>query len=285
MSLLPRQIRKEIKKVVRLLDSSPIQLKGRRYDDWAKPNRTLRCQGLKLHVEYDLELKSPVRVKTSNPNYNDSTMGRDWPIEKDTIYVFDKGYYDFNWWWSIHQKQAYFVTRLKNNAVMIEEVKHEVTGDIILEDNTFKFKNKSPRGGKKNLYTKRLRRIVVKREGKTPLVLVTNLVNFPAETIAELYRARWEIELFFKWIKQNLKIKKYLGKSENAVKIQLATALITYLLIKLFHINLKCELTLQQTLIWIRHNFYRQKAQFSTTDPPCYLFQTRFLVNREGVYL
>lgn len=285
MSLLPRQIRKEINKVVRLLDSSPFQLKGRGYSEWTKPHRTLRCQGLKLHVEYDLELKSPIRVKTSHANYNDSTMGQNWPIERDTIYVFDKGYYDFNWWWSIHQKQAYFVTRLKKNVAIIEEVQHEVTGDVILEDSTFKFKNKSPRGGKKNLYTESLRRVVVKREGKDPLVLVTNLLDVSAEIIAELYKARWDIELFFKWIKQNLKIKKFLGRSANAVKIQLAVALITYLLIQLFKINLKGKFTLQQTLIWVRHNLYHREPHFNITDPPVYSFQTRFLVNREGVHL
>jgi putative transposase len=285
MSLLPRKIHKEIKKVVRLLDSSPFQLKGRGYDEWAKANRTLRCQGLKLHVEYDLECQSPTRVKTSAANYNDSTMGQSWSIERDTIYVFDKGYYDFNWWWSLHQKQAYFVTRLKKNVAIIKKIKREVTGEIILEDSTFIFKNKSPRGGKKNLYTENLRLIVVKREGKDPLILVTNLQDVSAETIAELYKARWDIELFFKWIKQNLRIKKFLGRSANAVKIQLATALIAYLLIQLFKMNAKKEFTLQQTLIWVRHNFYRKESHFNINDPPLYCFTRQSLVNREGVHL
>ncbi len=285
MSLIPRQIRKKTKKAVSLLDSSPLQLKGLGYDDWAKPHRTLRCQGLKLHVEYDLELKSPVRIRTSNPNYNDSTMGRNWPIRSDTIYVFDKGYYDFNWWWSIHQKHAYFVTRLKTNAAITEVAKNEVSGDAVLKDGIFKFKNKLPRGGKKNLYIESLRRVVVKREGKEPLILVTNLMDFSAEVIAELYKERWEIELFFKWIKQNLRIKKFLGRSANAVKIQLAVALITFVLVKILQSTLKGDFTLQQTLVWIRHNFYCRKALFSTTDPPYYQFKTRFLVNREGVYL
>src|SRR5206468_10075383 len=112
--------------------------------------------------------------------------------------------------------------RLKNNAAIMMESAEAVVSEIILEDSTFKFKNKQPRGGKKNLYVESLRRIVVKREGKSPLILVTNLLAASAETIAALYKARWEIELFFKWIKQNLRIKKFLGKSANAVKIQVA---------------------------------------------------------------
>jgi len=88
----------------------------------------------------------------SNANYNDSKMGERWPLIADTIYVFDKEYCDYNWWWSIHQKQAYFVTRLKNNATIIMERADTVIDEVILEDGTFKFKNKQPCGGKKNLY-------------------------------------------------------------------------------------------------------------------------------------
>jgi putative transposase len=96
-SLLPRKQRKEVNKVVRKLDSSPIQLKGRGYDEWTLANRTLRCQGVKLHVEYDGELDAPTGFRLSRANVNDSSMGLSWPIISDTIYVFDKGYYDFNW--------------------------------------------------------------------------------------------------------------------------------------------------------------------------------------------
>ena len=99
----------------------------------------------------------------------------------------------------------------------------------ILEDGLFLFSNPKPRGGKKNLYTSLVRRISVAREGKEPLILVTNLLDEPAEMIAELYKSRCEVELFFKWFKQRLKIKKFLGKSENAVRVQLITAIIAYM--------------------------------------------------------
>ena len=275
MFLLPRKIRKDIDKVVRILDSSPIQLKGRGYDEWAKQYATNRCQGLKLHVEYDLQLGSPTKVAISNPNYNDSTMGRAWSIVANTVYVFDKGYCDYNWWWSIHQKQAYFVTRLKKNTAIVMETQQEIISETILEDGTFTFKNKNPRGGKKNLYEGSLRRISVIREGKDALILVTNLLDLPAERIAELYKARWEIELFFKWIKQNLKLKKFLGKSANAVKIQLVTAIITYLLVQIFKNTSADKRTLQLVLVWVRHNLHVIENRYRKHSPPSYPFIRR----------
>jgi putative transposase len=134
MWLLPRKMRKDIKKVVRILDISPIKLKGRGYDEWAREFATNRCQGLKLHVEYDLQIQSPTKVAITHPNYNDCSMGQEWLIIPDTIYVFDKGYCDFNWWWSIHQKQAFFVTRLKKNTAILIQENNENISETILED-------------------------------------------------------------------------------------------------------------------------------------------------------
>lgn len=286
MALVSRKLRKSLKEFVKILDSSPIQLKGHGYDEWTKEFATNRCQGLKLHVEYDLQLNSPTRFAISQPNFNDSSMGNRWPIEPNTIYVFDKGYYDFNWWWSIHQKQAFFVTRLKKNAAILMENNQENLSNPILEDGTFKFKNKTPRGGKKNLYQEKLRRISVFREGKKQLILVTNLHHVLAETIAELYKFRWTIELFFKWIKQNLKVKKFLGKSSNAVKIQLATALIAYLLVQIYKNLSKTNYTLRLMLTWIKYNLH-VKARKAThhSPPPVYHFTRLSLINRGTVYL
>ena len=272
MSLLPRKQRKEVNKVVRKLDSSPIQLKGRGYDEWTFSNKTLRCQGIKLHVEYDSEVVAPTRVQLSRANVDDSSVGRSWPILPDTIYVFDKGYYDFNWWWSIHRKGSFFVTRLKRNVAIQITQMNLVSGNDVLEDNLFRFKNKAPRGGKRNLYTDELRQLIVKREGKDPIVIVTNLLDISAETISELYKERWDIELFFKWIKQNLRIKKFLGKSENAVKTQIAIALILYLLIALFNIYEANKKSMHQLLIWIRHNWSLMKTHYKLWKPPKYLF-------------
>jgi putative transposase len=272
ISLLPRKKCKEMRKVIRILDSSPIQLKGQGYDEWSKKYATRHIQGLKLHTEYDLVLNSPLKIMISHANVNDASMGKCWPIMKETIYVFDKGYYDYNWWWSIHQKQAYFVTRLKKNAAIILEDEQPTPSNdsIILKDGYFRISNKVPRGGKRMNYSETLRSITVKREGKKPLVLVTNLKNCSAENIADLYKARWKIELFFKWIKQNLKIKKFLGKSENAVKIQIASGLIAYLLVQLFQMQLNNRQSLRLFLTWIKYNLSALKSYKNNHKPPAY---------------
>ncbi len=270
MSLLPRQLHKGLSKFIKIIDSSPIQLRSQGYE-WAKEFATHHCQGLKLHVEYDLVQGSPTKFAISHPNLNDLTMAQRWLIQANTIYIFDKGYYDFNWWWRIHQSNAFFVTRLKKNVVIVKQSEKGASSETILEDGLFKFKNKNPRGGKTNLYQENLRRISVAREGKNPLILVTNLLDCPAEMIAEFYKARWRIELFFKWIKQNLKLKKFLGKSANAVKIQIATALIAYLLVQLFKNASSDSRRLQLVLVWVRHNL-SAACKTIYRSPPLYQF-------------
>lgn len=269
--LLPRKRCEEIREVVRLLDSSPIQLRHYGYD-WAKAHATRHIRGLKLHVEYDLASEVPIRTAISHANCNDVVMGQRWVIEPETIYVFDKGYYDFNWWWDIHQKKASFVTRLKRNIAICMLEEKAVNSEAVLEDGTFKFKNKNPRGGKVNLYQDVLRRVSIKREGKKPLILVTNRHDLAAELIGKLYKARWDIELFFKWIKQNLKIRKFLGRTANAVKIQLATALIAYLLVQIFKNITNDNRALYLVLVWIRSNLNLKKPEYRILRPPEYCF-------------
>lgn len=270
MSTLPSRRCKDIKKVIKILDSSPIQLRGPGYD-WSKQHATRHIQGLKLHVEYDFTLSSPTKIITSYANINDASMGKRWPIIADTIYVFDRGYYDYNWWWSIHKKQAYFVTRLKKNAAIIVESKKRASDNAnVLQDCIFRISKKVPRGGKRMEYSDTLRSISVKREGKAPLILVTNLKDLPAEKIAELYKSRWEIELFFKWIKQNLKIKKFLGRSENAVQIQIATAIIAYLLVQIFKAWSRGKLSLRLTLTWVKYNLSIKLSKKIVLRPPAY---------------
>lgn len=278
--LLPKKQKKEFSKIVRALDSSPIQLKGYGYE-WAKQNATSRCEGLKLHVEYDLGLACPTKIQLSYPNLNDSSMGKKWSIEEHIVYVFDKGYCDYDWWWSINEKNAFFVSRLKVNASIQIQQSFEVKENAsILEDGLFRFSNPKPRGGKKNRYTSLARRVSVAREGKEPLILVTNLLNEPAEIIAELYKSRWEVELFFKWIKQRLKIKKFLGKSENAVKIQLITAIIAYILLFLFKNQHIQYWPLYLLIIWIRANIDKPiNAALRTLHPK--LKAPQFIISRD----
>src|SRR5262249_19193583 len=155
---LPQKKCNPIKKIIKILDSTPIVLRGNGFDQWAKAYANDQWQGIKLHAEYDLGLNSLTRVETSYANLNDCSVGQKWPINPDTIYIFDRGYIDFNWWWSIHKKSSFFVTRLRKNTSIIIERQKENLAETILADEIFKFKNKNPRGGKKNLYVEKLRR-------------------------------------------------------------------------------------------------------------------------------
>lgn len=232
-----RGVRKECRDLLYLLDSTPIPLKGHGHE-WTHAHKTARSAGLKLHMLYAPQAEVPVYGHITAPNVNDIEDARGLSIEEGATYVFDKGYCDYNWWHEIEQCGAEFVTRFKSNASLVKVQDRLIPKDkqaIILEDSVVRFKHKHPGGGRVNHYQLPLRRIVVHRPDKArPLILATNKLECPAEEVAELYKARWGIELFFKWLKQNLKIKRFLGRSENAVRIQILTALIAYLLIHAF---------------------------------------------------
>jgi IS4 transposase len=235
MSQAHRRLRTEMKDLLYRLDSTSFTLKGRGFDAWTKENRTRNTQGIKLHVLYEAAPEIPVCSSFTPANVNDRDEAVKLDIEPEAIYAFDKGYCDYKWWHHINQAGARFVTRFKNNAALKpleERPVPEAEGEIILKDETVLFSNPHPRSGRKNPYRKPLRRVTVARpDHDRPLVLATNDLASPALQIASYYKARWGIELFFKWIKQHLKIKSFLGRSENAVKIQILTALITYLLL------------------------------------------------------
>jgi len=226
-------VRKHRDEMLYLLDSTSIALRGRG-SQWTKPTAT-RTPGLKLHLLYDSGSQLPCQHSITHANVNDVDEGRRLPIEPGATYVFDKGYCDYNWWSRMDGAGARFVTRLKSNAAVKVLASSPVSPPKILSDEQVQFANRSCRGGHRNLYTGVLRRIRVQRPGDDALVLVTNDLQAPAEEIASLYKDRWQIELFFKWIKQHLSVKRFVGESENAVRIQLLTALIAYLLVAILN--------------------------------------------------
>lgn len=229
---LPNWKRTQVSNVVKILDSSPIQLDLVNHS-WAE--KTQRIEGIKLHLIYDLTKTIPTYFEFSGARTNDIEVGKKTEIEKGCTYVFDKGYMDFNWWSDIDDKGAYFVTRLKKNNAIIELSLIQDHNEIV-SSQLIKLKSRYlTHYGKNRCADKILKRVIIKREGKSPLVVVTNDLNRSSEEIAELYKQRWQIELFFKWIKQNLKIKKFLGRSENAVKTQICIALISFVLLHLMN--------------------------------------------------
>lgn len=234
MATTTRNLRRQGQAVIELIDASPVPLRDARFT-W--PEADSRVRGLKLFVHYDPQAQHPTCFELTSPKTSDAAHARTIAVTPGATYVFDKGFTDYTWWQDICDAGAIFVTRLKANAR-----RREVTprgrpfAAPILADNTLQVGHKKPRGGAENpLYDTTLREIVVEREpGREPLRLVTNDPERPAAEIAKLYKQRWQIELFFKWIKQNLKVKSFLGRSENAVKTQLYVALIAFLLLRLF---------------------------------------------------
>ena len=236
MGQAQRKLRHEGEELLYLLDSTSLTLKGRGFDEWAAAHRT-RNQGIKLHMLYDGHTQTPLHHSFTAANVNDVEEGAKLELEPQAIYVFDKGYCDYTWWSEINDCGAVFVTRFKKNAALKVEQNLPVPAEdveTVLSDELVRFSNRKPGGGRKNPYRAPLRRITIAREGHHPLVLATNDLSSPAAVVAQRYKERWGIELFFKWIKQHLKIKTFLGRSENAVRIQVLTALIAYLLLALY---------------------------------------------------
>ena len=215
--------------MIQIIDSTPINLDLIKHP-WIET--TMKVKGLKTHVVYDLTNRTPLIFDITGARTNDITWAKEISIEKGITYVVDKGYTDYNWWYEINRKEAFFVTRLKGNAQIknlteLQKINDRVSSQIFI------LTNRTPRAGKTNEYANiPLRKVYVDRtiEKKQPLILVTNDFKRSAEEIADLYKQRWQIELFFKWIKQNLKIKKFLGKSENAIRTQICIAMISFVL-------------------------------------------------------
>ena len=258
-----RQLKRELKQMLYLMDSSPISLHGSGFDNWAYQYKNNLRQGLKLHLMIEAQQSMPCYSTITGMQVNDMKEGHRMPLESGATYVFDRGYYDYNWWYKINCMQSIFVTRLKKNAnIRIDSYRDiAVEEDHILEDAVIYFNNPRVKSRtEKNAYRDEpVRRVVVKREDKdTPLIIVTNDFNRRASEIAALYKKRWDIELFFKWIKQNLKIKSFLGRSENAVKIQIYTALISYLLLQIYHKKNNVRTSLKLCLSALRVSLFQR---------------------------
>lgn len=265
-----RRVRQQVKKRLYILDSSPIPLKGLGYE-WTEGQATSRVQGLSVHMMIAPNEQTPIQTKITDPNITDINAAKEMLVpEHGATYVFDRGYYDFNWWYKIHSQGAYFVTRLKKNAsvnvVKQRQIKEHDAG-IILEDAVIEFKNEQTSGGrpKNAYYGKTLRRITVARPDKqSPLILVTNDRKRHASQIAKLYRQRWDIELFFKWLKQNLRLKQFLGRSENAVKTQIYCAIIAYLLTANYQKEQDLKISLKMVLTLFKNDMFSRPESEKT---------------------
>lgn len=225
-----RSWRREGEQMVRLIDSTPIPL-GQMIK-WAQWNGRIR--GLKLHVVYDPQADVPHRQSITPSLDSDISFGRQMPIEAAATYVFDKAYCHYGWWTKIDQADAYFVTRRKTNARFRTQRlrprrRRHGDGFTVLKDAEVKLVSK---GDSKLDIGLRLIRVRRHDSSKT-LELLTNDMTRPAVEIAALYKARWQIELLFRWIKQHLNIRRFIGTSDNAIRLQILVAMIAFLLLRI----------------------------------------------------
>jgi hypothetical protein len=225
---------------------------------WA-PFRSAKA-AVKLHTLLDLRGNIPAFIHISDGKMGDVNVLDILPIEAGAFYVMDRGYLDFSRLFALHQAGAFFVTRAKRgmDARRVYSMPSERDMGIICDQriamNGFYVSQD---------YPEQLRRIRFKdpESGKT-LVFLTNNTALPALTIAALYKSRWQVELFFKWIKQHLRIKRFIGNSENAVKTQVWCAVATYVLIAIVKKELQLDVSLY-TLLQILSVSVFEKTQLS----------------------
>ena len=239
----------EVDNAVYALDASIIDLTLSLFP-WAKFRKTKGA--IKLHAMIDLRGNIPAFLTITDGKVHDVK------VEPEGIYVVDRGYVDFAWLWSVHQTGAFFVTRLKKSLNWTRVVSHPVDKSIGLRCDQEVLLSSLRL---KNLYPNRLRRISFRDETQNrTLVFLTNNFTLPSETIATLYKARWEIELFFKWIKQNLRVKTFYGTPPNAVKIQIWIAMIVYLKLAILKERYHLEPSLSKLLHFLEVNLFERKS-------------------------
>ena len=217
-----------VNQMVRILDASTIGL-------FAKTHAMLKYRfnnaAIKLHLMFDPAQQHPTWFQITPARFHDGKVCDDLPLSKGHTYVFDRAYNNAAFWFDIDNADATFVTRPKSNLAYDVLCRRHHPNTIIVTDETIKLAGNP---GKK--YTAPLRRIEIFDEDKgREIAFITNDFERPAEEIAELYKRRWQIELFFKWVKQNLKIKRFLAKNPKAIRLQIMTALIAYVLLKNLH--------------------------------------------------
>ena len=244
------------------LDSTTIDLCLSLFD-WA-PFRSTKA-AVKMHTLLDLRGAIPAFIHISDGKMHDVNVLDFMPIEAGAFYVMDRGYVDFARLFKMHQAGAFFVTRAKSNmnARRVYSTKTDrstgVVCDQMIAMNGYYISKD---------YPEHLRRVRFKdpESGKN-LIFLSNNTTLPALTIAALYKNRWQVELFFKWIKQHLRIKKFLGTSQNAVKTQIWCAVSTYVLIAIVKKELHLDASLY-TLLQILSVSVFEKTQISYALQP-----------------
>jgi hypothetical protein len=225
-----RGLRRKIAETTYLIDSTGVRLSGLSAG-WARFSDGV-C-GAKVHVIYDPDADRPIYAAVSAAKVNDITAAQAMPIEPGATYVFDLGYYDYAWWAKLDAAGCRIVTRIKSNTPLSIVRALPVPAEAAILSDRVGYLPARQAKSRRNPFQDPVREVRVKIETGKVLRILSNDLDAAAEEIADLYKRRWQIELFFRWVKQTLKIKHFIGVSENAVRIQIAIALIAFLLLRL----------------------------------------------------
>ncbi len=224
---------------------------------WAKFRKTKGA--IKMHCLYDHSGAFPSFITVTDGKKHEVKVARETslPMSPDSIVSIDKAYIDYKWLYSLEKNGVCFVTRAKSNINYAVAGQHPVSGKGVLSDETISLQGLLT----KNNYPKELRLIrYYDEERKKTLTFLTNNFKLAASTIAKIYKSRWQIELFFKWIKQNLKIKSFLGTNKNAVLMQIWIAMCYYLLLTYIKYQTKYGYSLLQLSRVIREMLFERKS-------------------------
>jgi Transposase DDE domain/Domain of unknown function (DUF4372) len=248
-----KQVKFRIKSKIFLLDSTTISLCLSLFD-WAKYKTAKGA--VKMHTLLDYDGNLPAYVNITDGKTADNKGAYDVPLHKGSVIVADRFYNDFHLLNVWDSKGVFFVIRHKDNlqySVVKNNELPENKHPHLLKDEIIELKNE----GSKNKYPKQLRRVSIwDDENKQVIELITNNFTWVANTIGELYKSRWQVEIFFREIKQLLHIKTFIGTSENAVKVQIWTALITILILKALKATAKFSWHLSNLVAFIRLNLF-----------------------------
>ena len=215
--------------ILKIIDSTMVDLPFNLAKHFQYDNKQKRS-AVKISTLFNGEY--PEKVNIVSGKVNDRKCINGMIKDKESIYIYDRGYYDYRWYDELTDGGYRFITRQPSNAC-VEELKNTYIENDIVFDYEITLGTEYSKNKTHNTY----REILTFDEELEEIRVLTNIFDMPAEDILELYRMRWKIEIFFKWIKQNLKIKTSIGYNENSIKVQIYTALIAYLLIYILKIT------------------------------------------------
>jgi len=267
-----RGLRRHLADTTYLIDATGLRL-DTRSGDWARFSEDV-C-GAKLHVVYDADADRPIWAAITPARVNDITAAQQMPIAPGATYVFDLGYYDYAWWAKLDAAQCRIVTRLKaNTPLSVVEELPVPQGTAILSDRIGHLPARQSLplartggSGRTNPFQDPVREVRVKLDSGKVIRILSNDLDAAAQEIADLYKRRWAIELFFRWVKQTLKIPRFLGTRENAVRIQIAVALIAFLLLRLAQAGQKAVASPLAFARLVRLNLMHRRLLDKMLDP------------------